>query len=304
MNGIVQLQGVLHSELRQTTARGRVEGDQIQLFQPDGVKLGENTEPFHQVIVVDGDPVKVGREIGEVPPAHQEVGSLAEWLRGVPEHRFYGANGRPDYNGILADLCRQSWATFPDSLEDSRMPNLSTFQRAVARERASRDGQLEPQLYLALPELHANGAVLAMMERDQERDVRVYSGVAHQSEPAGEPIVLADPSSGNIAVVGHDVSQTAAYTVAARVLENPEYELSSQLPTAQEICGSLAGFLRNVPDERFYNQDGNPNYNGIFADLARLNGAAGPEALEDGTLPNVSTFPRAVARERASRDEA
>ncbi|MCE7873252.1 hypothetical protein DYH09_23155 [bacterium CPR1] len=302
MNGIVQLSGVQYSNHTQSVSKGRIRDDgEVDLHSQDEVTVSA-AQPFQQTFAVIGDPVRVGRELGNVPAAHDEVGGVSEWLRGVSDERFYGYGGEPNYNGVLADLARQSWATFPDSLEDGRLPNLSTFQRAVAKERSARDLDLRSQIFLLQPELRRESAINVAVQRTLEQDVRSYSGLASEQSPTRGSLAF-DPQNGSFTSVEQSQSSDTPYTVTAHVVENPEREVLSVLPSVTRQMGGLAAFLRQVPQELLYNDQGSPNYNKIFASLARANGVTGPEALEDGTLPNISTFQRSVARERSRREQ-
>lgn len=304
MNGIVTISGVQQSNYSQTTTRGQIRPDgQVQLHGADEVTVS-SAEPFQQaVVVVDGDPVKVARELGNVPPAHQEAGGVAQYLSGVSDERFYGLGGEPNYNGLFADLARKSFATFPDSLEDGRLPNITTFQRSVATEARKREQTISTAMYMFSPEARVEGAINTAVARTLEQDVRAYSGVATSQSPVQGQLAF-DPHSGAFAQVEERSGSVTPYTVTAEVVDNPERDFVGMFPSVTEQTGGLANFLRSVPQELFYNDAGNPNYNKIFASLARANGVSGPEALEDGTLPNISTFQRSVAKERANRESA
>lgn len=302
MNGIVQLTGVQHTNHTQSVSKGRIrDNGDVALHSQDEVTVSA-AQPFQQTFAVIGDPVKAGRELGNVPAAQDEAGGVSAWLRGVSDERFYGLGGEPNYNGVLADLARQSWATFPDSLEDGRLPNLSTFQRAVAKERSARDCDLNSQIFLMQPELRLESAINVAIQRTLEQDIRSYSGVSTEQSPVQGSLAF-DPQNGSFTSVEQGQSSVTPYTVTAQVVENPERELVGLFPSVTEQTGGLAAFLRQVPQELFYNDAGNPNYNKIFASLARANGVTGPEALEDGTLPNISTFQRSVAKERSRREQ-
>lgn len=301
MNGIVTFSGVQQTNYTRSTAEGRVlpTGD-VALHGADEVSF-QTAQPFQEAFVVQGNPVVVAREMGNVPAAHAEAGGVAQYLSGVPDERFYNVNGQPNYNGIFADLARKSFATFPDSLEDGRLPNLSTFQRAVATEARKREQTPETFLYLAMPGANLVGAVASEIERSTERDVRSYTGVAVEQSPVQGAFAF-DGNSGAFVSTQESSSSVTPYTVTAEVVSHPERAVAGLFPSVTEQAGGLAAFLRTVPQEHFYNDEGNPSYNKIFGALARFNNVSGPEALEDGTLPNITTFQRSVAKERSRRE--
>lgn len=288
---MIRLEGI--SNFQHTQRVQRFEVSPETGLQPAGSLEVEShsPQPF-EVSFLSSDPVRDGRELGDVKPAHQEAGGLAKWLGEVPDHRFYGPEGKPDYNGILADLARESWATLPDSLEDGRLPNISSFQRSVARERQTRDSQLQSQLYVGHAASNALGFIVAEAEREQESQIRVYSGTRNAEN--SETVAVIDDTG--VTTVTEENSVASAYTVVA-----PGLEQAGGAPI-HELQGGLSGFLQGVPDGSFYNEEGHPDYNGLLARLARQNGASDPRALEDGTLPNISTFQRAVAKERGRRE--
>ncbi len=297
MSGIVTISGVQQNTYSQATTRGQIRPDGgVQLHSSDEVSL-QTAEPFNQtLVVVGGDAVKVARDLGNVPSAHSEAGGVAQYLSGVSDERFYGLSGKPNYNGLLADLARQSFATFPDSLEDGRLPNLSTFQRAVATEGRKREQTLPTVLYMHDPEARVMGAIGTAIERSAEQGIRSYNGVATSETPVQGQLAL-DLGTGAFAQTEEKSSSVTPYNVTV------ETEVSGPRPSIADAVGGLSKFLTTVPQELFYNDKGDPNFNKIFAGLARFNGATGPESLEDGTLPNISTFQRAVSGERARREK-
>lgn len=302
MNGIVNLSGIHQTNYGQSVTRGQIRADgAVEVHSQDAVSLTAR-QPVETTLLVNGDPVKVARELGNVPPAHQEAGGVAQYLSGVDDRRFYNERGEPNYNGLLADLGRKSFATFPDSLEDGRLPNLSTFQRAVATEARQREQKLGTALFIEDPMATAANAIGIMLVRGEETDSRAYSGVATSQSPVQGQLAL-DPFTGAFEQVETSSGSRTSYTVTAQVTSNPERDFLSGIPTVREMSGGLSKFLEQVPQELFYNDAGNPNYNKIFASLARAEGVTGPEALEDGTLPNISTFQRSVAKERARREQ-
>jgi hypothetical protein len=72
----------------------------------------------------------------------------------------------------------------------------------------------------------------------------------------------------------------------------------------------LSELLSEVPNEIFFNDQGKPNYNAIFVEIARViyreetNDFSIPagDFLEGDRLPNLSTFQRNVAHERERRE--
>jgi len=70
----------------------------------------------------------------------------------------------------------------------------------------------------------------------------------------------------------------------------------------------LKDLLADVPDEIFFKNDGNPNYNAIFVEVVRMIKGEktsdfsihASEFLSD-SLPNLTSFQRSVAKERAER---
>ncbi len=72
---------------------------------------------------------------------------------------------------------------------------------------------------------------------------------------------------------------------------------------------NLAELLSHVPDEIFYNDQGNPNFNAIFVEVAR---AIYRETTDEfsipagdvlnGKLPNLTSFQRSVTQERTRRE--
>ncbi len=72
---------------------------------------------------------------------------LAEIVGDVPNEVFYNDNGHPNYNGIFAEVARRIYNANDDSFAipvhdflTDKLPNLSSFQRAVAKERQRREG--------------------------------------------------------------------------------------------------------------------------------------------------------------------
>lgn len=66
--------------------------------------------------------------------------------------------------------------------------------------------------------------------------------------------------------------------------------------------------LELVPDTIFFNDEGNPDYNGIFVEITRnmyrqasKQFSIDSEDFLNGRLPNLSTFQRSVAQERERR---
>jgi len=73
----------------------------------------------------------------------------------------------------------------------------------------------------------------------------------------------------------------------------------------QNMPGDLRSFLASIPDEVFWVdvRRQRPHYNRIFTHLCHFLGRAQLTApmFLDGTLPNLSTFQRSVAREAQLR---
>lgn len=72
---------------------------------------------------------------------------------------------------------------------------------------------------------------------------------------------------------------------------------------------TLTDLLAKVPNDKFFDSKGDPDFNRIFVEVARSIYAATTEDFamrsEDflnETLPNLSSFQRAVAKERKSRE--
>lgn len=72
---------------------------------------------------------------------------------------------------------------------------------------------------------------------------------------------------------------------------------------------SLRELLSEVPTEIFFNDMGNPDFNGIFVEVARRiyrqpdgSFAIAAEDFLNGRLPNLTTFQRSVTAERRRRE--
>ena len=70
----------------------------------------------------------------------------------------------------------------------------------------------------------------------------------------------------------------------------------------------LAELLSEVPNEIFFDDKGNPNFNAIFVEIARViyrksddNFSIPASDFLSDKLPNLSSFQRAVAKERTRR---
>jgi hypothetical protein len=71
---------------------------------------------------------------------------------------------------------------------------------------------------------------------------------------------------------------------------------------------SLSDLLVDVPDDIFFTMEGNPDYNAIFIEVAKL--IKGEKTRDftihtseflSGSLPNLTSFQRSVAKERERR---
>ncbi len=69
-------------------------------------------------------------------------GNLTDWLTTVPEPEFWkdGGASKPDYNNVFAYLIEKecSGLVGAEMFKSGELPNLSTFQRQVAREASRR----------------------------------------------------------------------------------------------------------------------------------------------------------------------
>jgi hypothetical protein len=71
---------------------------------------------------------------------------------------------------------------------------------------------------------------------------------------------------------------------------------------------SLTELLAEIDDETFYNENGDPDFNAIFIEVARVvygrvndNFSIPATDFINGTLPNLSSFQRGVSKERSRR---
>jgi hypothetical protein len=71
---------------------------------------------------------------------------------------------------------------------------------------------------------------------------------------------------------------------------------------------SLSELLSEVPDEIFFNDQGHPNYNAIFVEVAKSiyreqneNFSIPIQDFLNSRLPNLTTFQRSVANESSKR---
>lgn len=71
--------------------------------------------------------------------------SLTELLSEVPNELFFNDKGHPDYNRIFVEVARRIYREDGDEFSipahdflTGRLPNLSTFQREVPKERKRR----------------------------------------------------------------------------------------------------------------------------------------------------------------------
>lgn len=71
---------------------------------------------------------------------------------------------------------------------------------------------------------------------------------------------------------------------------------------------NLAELLSYVPDEIFFNDQGHPNFNAIFVEIARViyrqpapDFSIPAEDFLNGRLPNLTSFQRSVTQERQRR---
>ncbi len=70
----------------------------------------------------------------------------------------------------------------------------------------------------------------------------------------------------------------------------------------------LSDLLSYVPDDIFYNSDGNPDYNAIFVEVVRMikkenssDFTIHTSEFLSGSMPNLTSFQRSVAKERERR---
>lgn len=74
---------------------------------------------------------------------------LSDLLGEVPNNIFFNGEGHPNFNGIFIEVARRIYRNgeedflIPSSdFSNDKLPNLSSFQRAVAKERERREGSL------------------------------------------------------------------------------------------------------------------------------------------------------------------
>ncbi len=72
---------------------------------------------------------------------------------------------------------------------------------------------------------------------------------------------------------------------------------------------NLAELLSYIPNEIFFNDQGKPNFNAIFVEVARTiyrektdNFSIPSEDFLNGRLPNLTSFQRSVTQERTRRE--
>ena len=70
----------------------------------------------------------------------------------------------------------------------------------------------------------------------------------------------------------------------------------------------LSDLLSYVPDDIFYNAEGNPSYNAIFVEVVRMikrektsDFTIHTSEFLSGKMPNLTSFQRSVAKEREKR---